>query len=197
MSRSGIILLIAALPASAALRAAENPPSLPDGAGMHGIARPFLKEHCLRCHGPAKTKGDLRLDQLGDDLADPATFERWSEIVARVQSGEMPPKKEPRPRPEQVADVVKQLSARLDEVVAKPSPEGRVVLLQRARGDLGLYVSEVAGIEMIDEEAAESLTERQGAAIAEMPRPEGPLKLVDPELLQRAIDTLVEMPAPR
>ncbi|HUC07198.1 MAG TPA: chemotaxis protein CheW [Solirubrobacterales bacterium] len=81
---------------------------------------------------------------------------------------------------------------------ARPArPEGRVVLLQRARGDLGLYVSEVAGIEMIEEESAETLTEKQGAAIAEMVRPEGPLKLVDPELLQRAIDTLVEMPAPR
>ena len=25
----------------------------------------FIKEHCLRCHGPEKTKGDLRLDQFG------------------------------------------------------------------------------------------------------------------------------------
>src|SRR5437879_11806056 len=33
---------------------------------------------------------------------------------------------------------------------ARPArPEGRVVMLQRARGDLGLYVSEVAGHEVI------------------------------------------------
>ncbi len=24
----------------------------------------FLMEHCLRCHGPEKAKGDLRLDKL-------------------------------------------------------------------------------------------------------------------------------------
>ena len=81
---------------------------------------------------------------------------------------------------------------------ARPArPEGKVVLLQRARGDLGLYVSEVAGIELLSEELAETLLEPQGAAIAEMARPEGPLKLVDPERLQRAIDTLVESAAPR
>ena len=33
---------------------------------------------------------------------------------------------------------------------ARPArPEGKVVMLQRARGDVGLYVSEVAGIEEI------------------------------------------------
>lgn len=81
---------------------------------------------------------------------------------------------------------------------ARPArPDGRVVMLQRARGDLGLYVSEVAGIEMVDEEGAQALAERQGAAVAEVARPEGPLKLLDPDLLQRAIDTLVEPLAPR
>jgi hypothetical protein len=70
-------------------------------------------------------------------------------------------------------------------------------MLQRARGDLGIYVSEVAGIELVEEDGAQALTELQGAAVAEVARPEGPLKLIDPELLQRGIDTLVEPLAPR
>jgi chemotaxis signal transduction protein len=81
---------------------------------------------------------------------------------------------------------------------ARPArPDGRVVMLQRARGDLGIYVSEVAGIELVEEDGAQALTELQGAAVAEVARPEGPLKLIDPELLQRGIDTLVEPLAPR
>ena len=75
-----------------------------------------------------KAKGDLRLDQLDADLAKPTTFERWREIVARVQDGEMPPPKEPRPQATQVADLVKRLSARLDEAAAKQRSDGRVVL---------------------------------------------------------------------
>jgi purine-binding chemotaxis protein CheW len=75
---------------------------------------------------------------------------------------------------------------------ARPArPEGRVVLLQRARGDLGLYVSEVHGIEQLPDEA-QPLPERQGAALSQLDLPEGPVKLIDPDLLSRAIDNLVE-----
>ena len=81
---------------------------------------------------------------------------------------------------------------------ARPArPEGRVVMLQRARGDLGLYVADVAGIEMLAEEAAVPLAEKQGAVVSELARPEGPIKLVDPDLLRLAIDNLVEPAAAR
>ncbi|HXL40701.1 MAG TPA: CheW domain-containing protein [Myxococcales bacterium] len=75
---------------------------------------------------------------------------------------------------------------------ARPArPEGRVVMLQRAKGDVGLYVSEVAGIEEVPAEARE-LSEPSGAARAQVNSAEGPAKLIDPEQLQRAIDNLVE-----
>ncbi len=28
----------------------------------------FLEKHCIRCHGPEKEKGDLRLDRLSRDF---------------------------------------------------------------------------------------------------------------------------------
>ena len=75
---------------------------------------------------------------------------------------------------------------------ARPArPEGKVVMLQRARGDVGLYVSEVAGIDEIPAEARE-LKEPAGAALAQVDSADGPVKLIDPEQLQRAIDNLVE-----
>jgi purine-binding chemotaxis protein CheW len=75
---------------------------------------------------------------------------------------------------------------------ARPArPEGKVVLLQRARGDLGLYVSDVHGIETLLGEPV-PLPERQGAAVSQLDLPEGPVKLIDPDLLSRAIDNLVE-----
>ncbi|TMB09853.1 MAG: chemotaxis protein CheW [Deltaproteobacteria bacterium] len=75
---------------------------------------------------------------------------------------------------------------------ARPArPEGKVVMLQRPRGDVGLYVSEVAGIEEIPAEARE-LKEPSGAVLAQVDSAEGPVKLIDPEQLQRAIDNLVE-----
>jgi chemotaxis signal transduction protein len=75
---------------------------------------------------------------------------------------------------------------------ARPArPEGKVVMLQRARGEVGLYVSEVAGIQDLPAEARD-VTEAQGAVHAQVDSLEGPVKLIDPELLQRAIDNLVE-----
>jgi purine-binding chemotaxis protein CheW len=76
-------------------------------------------------------------------------------------------------------------------------PDGRVVLLERERGELGVYVSEVAGIEMLAEEKAEIMKKPEGAAVAELASAEGPLKLVDPELLASSIDNLVAPQNPR
>ncbi|MBS2025146.1 MAG: chemotaxis protein CheW [Deltaproteobacteria bacterium] len=75
---------------------------------------------------------------------------------------------------------------------ARPArPEGRVVLLQRTRGEVGLYVAEVHGIESLPDEVS-VLPERQGAVLSQFNLTEGPVKLIDPELLSRAIDNLVE-----
>ena len=52
-------------------------------------------------------------------------------------------------------------------------------------------MSEVAGIDEIPAEARE-LKEPAGAALAQVDSADGPVKLIDPEQLQRAIDNLVE-----
>jgi chemotaxis signal transduction protein len=70
-------------------------------------------------------------------------------------------------------------------------PEGRVVMLQRHRGDVGLYVAEVAGIESLPGDA-QPLPAPKGAAYATVELSEGPVKLIDAELLQQAIDNLME-----
>ena len=75
---------------------------------------------------------------------------------------------------------------------ARPArPEGRVVMLQRHRGDVGLYVAEVAGIESLPGDA-QPLPVPKGAAYATVDVAGGPVKLIDAELLQQAIDNLME-----
>ena len=68
-----------------------------DSDGFAKITRPFLKEHCTKCHGPDKQKGKLRLDTLANDFSDPATSSKWADVVNAVNKREMPPEDEPQP----------------------------------------------------------------------------------------------------
>jgi mono/diheme cytochrome c family protein len=62
---------------------------------------PFLQTHCIRCHGPEKQKGDLRLDRLSRDFKLGADAHHWAEVIEQVNSGEMPPKKDKEKKPTQ------------------------------------------------------------------------------------------------
>ena len=157
-----------ALALGVALGATLNSPAAPAALDTPTVA--FIKEHCLRCHGPEKAKGDLRLDQLDADFAKPSTFERWREVVTRVQSGEMPPPKEPRPGAAQVQTVVRQLSARLDEAGARQRADGRVVLRRLNRVEYentvrDLFAVDVRVKEMLPEDAIAQGFDNVGAAL--------------------------------
>ncbi len=170
MCRPLIVAVVVLLCATEFLRGAETPIATSDSAGLMRSVQPFVTAHCLRCHGPQKAEGDLRLDQLDADLSKPTSFERWREIVARVQSGEMPPKKEPRPDPASVADVVNKLSARLDEAAAKQRSEGRVILRRLNRVEYentvcDLFDVRVSVKEMLPEDAVAQGFDNVGAAL--------------------------------
>ena len=75
----------------------------------------FLDNHCIRCHGPEKEKGDLRIDRLSRDFKLGADTHHWAEMMEQVNSGEMPPKKEKRPTQEEIAVFVTGLDSRIKE----------------------------------------------------------------------------------
>ena len=75
----------------------------------------FLKTHCIRCHGPEKEKGDLRIDQLSRDFKLGLDSHHWAESIEKVNSGEMPPKKEKKPTQEEISAFVTSLDARIKE----------------------------------------------------------------------------------
>ena len=153
-----------------ALLSIESPLFAAEGEAISGVDSTFFKEHCLRCHGPEKAEGDLRLDRLDADLSQHTTFERWREIVARVQAGEMPPKDEPRPKAPEVTEFVKRLSARLDEAATKQRAEGRVVLRRLNRVEYentvrDLFDVNVSVKEMLPEDAVAQGFDNVGAAL--------------------------------
>ena len=75
----------------------------------------FLEKHCVRCHGPEKEKGDLRIDQLSRDFKAGADSHHWAEALEKVNSGEMPPDKEPQPTQSEIAAFVLNLDSLIKE----------------------------------------------------------------------------------
>ena len=54
----------------------------------------FSEKFCVKCHGPEKQKGDLRVDTLAAPLTDSEAAESWLLIADMIESGDMPPSKE-------------------------------------------------------------------------------------------------------
>ncbi|HBJ35815.1 MAG TPA: hypothetical protein DDZ51_13925 [Planctomycetaceae bacterium] len=59
------------------------------------VIEPILNSRCLACHGPERTEGSLRIDQLDPDLLSGGDVERWREVYSVVSNAEMPPQDEP------------------------------------------------------------------------------------------------------
>ena len=75
----------------------------------------FLQKHCIDCHGPKKSKGDLRLDQLSRDFKSGIDGQIWAEVVEKINAGEMPPEDEPQPTADEIGKVITQLDKRIRE----------------------------------------------------------------------------------
>ncbi|MEO0474640.1 MAG: DUF1592 domain-containing protein [Planctomycetota bacterium] len=57
--------------------------------------RAFFQQHCIKCHGPDKQQGKVRLDDLPMAINHQATAERWDDVLWVLETNEMPPKDEP------------------------------------------------------------------------------------------------------
>lgn len=64
-------------------------------AFFHESVEPVLKKSCQVCHGPEKSEGRLRIDQLNPDLLTGPDVERWREVFNALSKSEMPPVDEP------------------------------------------------------------------------------------------------------
>jgi hypothetical protein len=75
------------------VRAADDAPGL---VTFKSKVLPFFKTHCVKCHGPEKSKGEITLHTPGD-LSIGHNIEQWELILEMLESGEMPPEDEPQP----------------------------------------------------------------------------------------------------
>jgi hypothetical protein len=86
----------------------------------------FLDQHCAECHDADVKKGGLDLAALRFDLTNPTNFSTWVLVHDRVNAGEMPPKKKPRPNATDSESFIKSLASSLTAAEqARMAKEGR------------------------------------------------------------------------
>ena len=81
-------------------------------AGQKEVAL-FLKQHCVKCHGPKKQKGDLAFHELATKPVAGPRAEVWKKMLHQLERGEMPPEKEKQPSLEQRTEVAQWIRAAL------------------------------------------------------------------------------------
>lgn len=137
----GQLLLIA----PGAVMAAATP-STPKG--LDTLVQPFFEQHCTSCHNEKKQKGDLRVDNLVVKLDSPKTMAHWEEIMNRINSGDMPPDDEPRPKPETVAKVADWIAEQLHEAEAArhSSASERVSFHKLSREEYANTIRDLLGV---------------------------------------------------
>lgn len=109
----------------------------------------FVRKHCADCHNATTAEGDFRADRLEANLADPVNHKAWRRVLARVQSGEMPPPRETaRPAEADIAAALTALKTAFHEQAhSRHGESGRVRVRRLNRLEYENTVRDLLGID--------------------------------------------------
>ncbi|MCB1121704.1 MAG: DUF1587 domain-containing protein, partial [Verrucomicrobiae bacterium] len=102
-----------------------------EDATYHNSIRPFLENHCIKCHGPDKQKGDRRYDTLANDFTDQDSLSLWQDIADLINLGDMPPEEEDQPDDSEKLAVVAWITDNLETAYAQLKSTNRKTVLRR------------------------------------------------------------------
>lgn len=106
----------------------------------------LVETSCIDCHD-SSTKTALNFDDLSFDLADADAFRMWENIYNKIDSGEMPPKKKPRPNSKLKNDALKSLHQNLRRTsLAQQKQNGRTPARRLTRIEYEHTLHDLLGI---------------------------------------------------
>ena len=84
-------------------------------AELPKATRTFIAAHCVDCHDASTARAGFRIDLLTADFTTGNNAGLWHEVMNKINSGEMPPKKKPRPDAKEAFAVSSWVARKLDE----------------------------------------------------------------------------------
>ena len=150
--------------------------------GFDTLVTPFLEEHCLKCHGEEKQKGDIRLDTLSRDFTNGEYAIVWQDVSDMLVLGDMPPEDEPRPPVAEITRITKAIDSELRQAAETVRGESRIAIRRLSHSALDNTVEDLLGINLKLSESLPADPELDGfenMAITLEANPEMVLKLQD------------------
>lgn len=114
---------------------------------------PLLRQSCTMCHNEKLSSGGLNISPFLDRSSLTANREGWERILAKLHTGEMPPKGMPRPPAEKLDALMKYVQDRFDrdDRLVKPDP-GRVTARRLNRAEYANTIRDLLGIHFLADE---------------------------------------------
>ena len=109
---------------------------------------PFIQEHCFKCHGKKKQKGDIRLDTLSTDFSRAENAITWQDVSDMLVIGDMPPEDEPRPPADALSKVIEVIDLKLRAAAEEQIGGGRIAIRRLSHTALDNTVKDLLGINL-------------------------------------------------
>jgi tetratricopeptide (TPR) repeat protein len=127
---------------------ANEPCRAQDSADVAKVIVPFVEKHCVKCHGAEKPKAGLSLHTFRDTKAILKERKLWDAALHQIESGEMPPAKQPQPTADEKAAFAKSVRAIYAKAdTGKPDP-GQSLIRRLTRTEYGNTVRDLLQLDL-------------------------------------------------
>ncbi len=116
------------------------------------LAKPFLKQNCVRCHNVDVAMSGIRLDQLDAALED-RHLPLWERVRTKISDGTMPPKGQPQPSGADRQRLVEWITRSLDFARVRQDPKNGLV----RRLTVSQYRNTIRQLLLLEDDLTESL----------------------------------------
>jgi hypothetical protein len=142
-----ILVIISVAPAIGYLFAGSPTKTPAKSSSFESTVQPFLSKNCFMCHNQKLHSGELDLKTHAQPEQLLKDREIWENVVAKIKSGEMPPKGLPRPTAGDIAAVSGWIQGEYDRIDASMAPDpGRVTARRLNRYEYNCTVRDLTGV---------------------------------------------------
>jgi len=146
--RTGHILLIVVTPLFSVMHGQDDARAKLEGQFTRNV-RPFLQNYCLNCHAGQQPAAQMDLSGFTTMSAIMQDGRRWSQILERVEAGEMPPKGARQPASEQRRAAVSWFHSVRDHERRRNAGDPGVVLARRlSNSEYNYTIRDLTGVDI-------------------------------------------------